>query len=304
MRPEQLDCVLANLYPGALRHVEGWGLDRLDSNAHVVHSSQALCLSVFGTIAESERCAELMQLVLSEAGIAGISRSSGTPTIECEVRDDWQLLRERGGRHSTCPDVLVTWDDAVLTLESKFTERLDRCSQVKRRKRRNDQGATMPVPACTGNYEAGSDLITDSPEPCRLTIVDGQREPRRYWEIASSLFLPEVVCAPQRPCPFADGRHQLMRNLCYAAALADRRGVDVFGFVLVHSRAAGSSAGGVFDRFRRMLLPDVADRVGSVTYERIAELLGASASSEDIRLSEWLSERLRRGAPARSRTAF
>jgi hypothetical protein len=37
-----------------------------------------------------------------------------------------------------------------------------------------------------------------------------------------------------------------------------------------------------------MLLPSVAERVGSITYERIAKVLGASGRPEDGRLRAWI----------------
>jgi hypothetical protein len=297
-----LGAVRENLYPGALAHVRDWDARRLDTNAHVKHSSQALCLSVFGTIAESPRRKELTQAILAEAGLLLVAVDE--PTLECEVRDDWELLRERGGQHSTCPDVLITWPDAVLTVESKFTERPDVCGQPKRRRRtiRTGGGKREAVmAACSGNYEPGSDLVTGSRAACRLTVREGPREARRYWEIAPRLFRQGAITAPQKPCPFADGRYQLMRNLSYAAAWAERAGVAEFGFLLAYAggwRRAGETEE-VYERFHAMLLPEVAERVGSITYERIAALLGHSGHGDDVELAEWIGKRLRDGVAGR-----
>lgn len=51
---------------------------------------------------------------------------------------------------------------------------------------------------------------------CRLTVQDGARRARRYWEVAPSLFRPETLSVP-RPCPFASDPYQLMRNLAFAS---------------------------------------------------------------------------------------
>jgi hypothetical protein len=297
-----LDAVRQNIYPGALAHVRDWDAHRLDANAHVKHSSQALCISVFGTIAANQHRKELTQEILREAGVLLVVADE--PNLECEVRDDWELLRERGGQHSTCPDVLITWPDVVLTVESKFTERPDACGQPKPRRRTVDAGGEMRkavVAACSGNYEPGSDLVTSSLAPCRLTVKDGPREARRYWEIAPRLFRPEVIKSPQKPCPFADGRYQLMRNLGYAAAWAERAGLADFGFLLAYAggwrRAAETKE--VYEKFHAMLLPDVVGRVGSITYEQIAALLRHSGDRDGIALADWIDERLCEGMASR-----
>ena len=81
--------------------------------------------------------------------------------------------------------------------------------------------------------------------------------------------------------PFAR-TYQLMRNLSFAAAWAERGELSDFGLLLAYVGDAPNEA--LFRRFRGMLLPSVAERVGSITYERIAKVLGASGRPEDGRL--------------------
>jgi Restriction Endonuclease associating with ARP len=279
--------------------VREWEPGRLDANAHVLWSSQALCVSVFGSIAESPHRDELVATILTEAGV-GLG-PSGSATLDCEVRNEWGLLRERGGKHPTCPDVLVSWPDAVMTIESKFTEQLDGCGQLKPSRRTfivDGKPTRMRGAACSGNYEPRSDLTRkmDADVSCRLTVAEGGREARRYWELAPRLFKPECIETPQRPCPFAR-TYQLMWNLSFAAAWAERGELSDFGLLLAYvgdaPNAAKSEA--LFRKFRGMLLPSVAERVGSITYERIAKVLGASGRPEDGRLRTWIAARLSEG---------
>jgi hypothetical protein len=275
-----------NLFPGALAHVRNWPKGRLEPRSQSPISSQALCISVFGSIAESPNCAALMDAILAEAGIE-LARS-GKPEVECEVRGRREVLNEHGGVNPTCPDVLAIWPDSVLTVESKFTETLAPCLQIDTR-------------ACSGEHKVGSDLGTKTDAPCRLAVAvnkgkRGYRSARLYWEIGKQCFKPEVLAPPRSPCPFADGKFQLMRNLCFAAALAQAEKRQNFGFLLAYagnSRSAAETAK-EFETFCAMLLPDVADRVGSVTYEQIAEVL---ADNDEQALSEWLiKERLPLGS--------
>jgi hypothetical protein len=253
-----------------------------------------LCISVFGTIAESPRRAELMQQILGEADID--LRPAGDPKLCCEVRGRRDVRNEIGGSNATCPDVLVNWPGLVLTIESKFTEHLSPCGQVDLRRR---GGRVFIGPKkCSGNHEVGSDLRTKTEAACRLTIPEneggrGYRSPRRYWEVGQRLFRPEVLQPPRSPCPFADGKYQLMRNLCFAAALAEQSSPQRdFAFLLAHVGAAAAAAESIADfaEFQAMLLPKVALRVGAITYKQILEVLCANGEDE---LAEWLDGRLR-----------
>jgi hypothetical protein len=100
-------------------------------------------------------------------------------------------------------------------------------------------------------------------------------------------------------CPFADGKYQLMRNLCFAAALAEQYSPrHDYAFVLAYVRGAPSAGDSKaeFKASREMLLPDVARRVGSIAYETIADELLTAGHGE---LSEWIASRLRDGITAR-----
>lgn len=96
-----------NLFPGSLAHVTGWSKSRLDANVGSLVSSEALCVSVFGTLAERPDRTVALAAMLAAAD---------------------------GARNATSPDVLVIWPDGVLVIESKFTEPFGCCFQATQRK--------------------------------------------------------------------------------------------------------------------------------------------------------------------------
>ena len=287
-----------NLFPGALDHVRTWQRGRLEARSRAIYSSQALCVSVFGALAVSPNRRRLTQAILDAAGLT--MKLGDDVAIECEVRCHRDILNEIGGRNPTSPDVLIRWSTSVLAVEAKFTESLAGCSQAKGP---TDSGTSRSAGACSGNYEPGSDLKTKTNAPCRLTVAEHEgsrfyRSPRRYWDLSKRLFRPEALMPPKRPCPFRDSHYQLMRNLCLAAGLAERTPTSDFGFLLVLVDAApvATETRDEFTEFSRMLLPEVRSRVGIVSYERIAETLFAGG---EMRLAEWMKERIRNGIAAR-----
>jgi hypothetical protein len=90
------------------------------------------------------------------------------------------------------------------------------------------------------------------------------------WPTAFQL---AVLAVPRRPCPFADGRYQLMRNLAFASEFARWAGLAGFGFIVAHVAGARSAhhTEELAEEFATMLLPDARRRFGLVSYERIAE---------------------------------
>jgi hypothetical protein len=253
-------------------------------------------VSVWGTIAGSEHSRVIVADILSAAGV--VLELGVGPEIECEVRGRRDVLNEYGGSNPTCPDVLVTWSGGALAIESKFTEHLGGCSQVKPQQVRTPEGKASRPPACSGNHEVGSDLRTKSRAPCRLTIKEGNRSARGYWEVAANLFQRDVLELPRRPCPFRDGHYQLMRNLCFAARLAEFERRPAAGFLLAYVKSARVAAETerAFAEFKRLLLSDVARRTGSITYEQIA---GIARRHNETELADWIDGRLPAGIAGR-----
>ena len=161
----------------------------------------------------------------------------------------------------------------------------------------------MPA-ACTGTYGTGSDQKTHTMAPCRLQTWDGTRAPRLYWQIAWELFRPEVLVPNGRACPFAGPSFQLMRNLALARAAGapyskreNRHGAPVvkpreWALLVAHvgEHPAAAAHRAELAAFNELLLPDVRDRVGLVTYEQITNVLRAHSLPE---LAEWVDQRIR-----------
>ena len=295
---------LANLYgEAALRVNTRWARGRLERRSAQPGSSQALCVSAFETIAgrpEGVRWT-VMNSILSAAGVG--RPVSGAPTIETEVREHSDVLGETGGGTPTALDGLVAWPGGVLTIESKFGEpEFGGCGQVKPYRARPDDprlvGSSLPggrVVNCSGHHASGSDLKPTTASlnaSCRLTVRDGRRAPRRYWEVAPSLFLPEVTATP-RPCPFRGDPYQLMRNLAFAHEWRRNRQDDWFGFVvtLVDASPHAAALRHRVAEFKSMLLPEVAARVGLISYEQMANVLDTHGESP---LAAWIRRRVER----------
>ena len=141
-----------------------------------------------------------------------MSTRSPPPDIDAEVRELRALLGETGGGTPTALDGLIT--------EREFGS----CGQLKPNnvkppdRRFDPEHPERRFANCTGMHAVGSDLKwTTQPAGarCRLTVPDGTRRPRHYWDVAPQLFLPPVLTTPQR-CPFSTDAYQLMRNLAFA----------------------------------------------------------------------------------------
>lgn len=280
------------LYEGARHHVATWEQGRLEVRSAVAYSSQALCISVFGALDGHRRSAEILAKIGAAAGVA---LPDTPPSIVCEDRSHPEVLNEMGGRSiPTSPDVLVSWPSFVLTVESKFREGLGPCGQTKPRRTKSHG---VEPPACTGDHATGSDRKTGTDAACRLTVWDGQREPRRYWEVAERLFRPEELAVPRHPCPFSDGRYQLMRNITFASEFARLTGRDHFAFLVAYVAASPSATHteALMSTFADMLLPSARARFGLVSYETIA---GIAAEHGDVALAEWIAKRIADGLAA------
>jgi hypothetical protein len=292
---------LANLYPEAAEYViDHWRPGRLEIRSQAVHSSQALCVSVLLTL--RQRSPEQRTAIIGAiATKAGLSLPAVQPVdVDAEVRQHHQLLGEVGGGTPTALDGLATSANVVLTIESKFTEpEFGPCGQIKFAKvkptdwRFDPAEPTTKFRNCTGDHAVGSDLKPTTAQQaaaCRLTVKDGRRQPRRYWDVAPNLFLPSVIQTPQ-PCPFASDAYQLMRNLAFAHEWAAKYELAWFGFLVAlvdHAPKAKVLRDHVAG-FKQLLLPNVRDRVGVASYQQIADVLDDHGETQ---LSTWIRERL------------
>jgi hypothetical protein len=298
----QQRAALANLFPAAANAVKArWELGRLEARAAVAHSSQALCVSLLETVAARPPGVrdQLLAALVQAAGLP--APSLGDAAVEAEVRGHRELLNELGAGTPTALDGLVTWDRGVVTIESKFTEpTFESCGQIKRLRVKPGDPRFDPADPkrafanCIGEHGRGSDhkpTTAHLDAACRLTIADGRRTPRRYWDVAPSLFRPEVTAVPTSPCPFASSNYQLMRNIAFAHEWAARERLPYYGFVvlIVDASPNAKTLRDQFARFRRLLRDEVAARVGLLTYEDAVPIL---AHHREAELAGWVAARI------------
>src|SRR3954447_4949682 len=297
MGPNPID----NVFAGAHPHVASWPSALWHPGIGSPRSSQALCVSVWGTIAEHRRRTAIVNEIFAGAGLE--LGDVSTPRIRCEAGADGglaYLLNETGGNATpTCVDATVGWPGGLVCIESKFTESsFGACSQTKPRIDRPPgaaSGTTIALgPACNGTYGPGSDLKTGTRAPCRLGTWDGTRAPRLYWDLAWDLFRPEILTPAGLPCPFAGPSFQLMRNLALARAGASPRSVRPhrdgpphtqqreWGLLVAHVDAHPNAASHreELDAFRDLLLAEVRPRVARITYEQILPVIKANGLSD------------------------
>jgi hypothetical protein len=304
----QHQAALANLYPEAAARVDAlWTRGRLESRAGEPHSSQALCVSVLETIAgrAPEVRARLIQAIAAEAGL--IAPLGHGVEIAAEVREHREVLGETGAGTPTSLDGLVRWNDGVLTIESKFCEaEFGSCGQVKTAIVKPPDPRAKGLPAgravanCTGWHAVGSDTKPSTARfdaACRLTVADSRRAPRRYWDVAPHLFLPEILDTPRR-CPFASDAYQLMRNVAFAHEWPSRPTDGWFGTLicLVDQSPHAAELRKRVERFRALLRAELRTRVGIVSYERIADVLSMKG---EARLGSWVHQRITKVAAVR-----
>ena len=125
---DELEAVRANIFTDAHGYIANWQTfpwhrdDEGRIQAHKAHSSQALAIDVFGTIAMSRaRDAVLGQI----ADVIGLP-SEGPWEIKLEWTDPDRLL---GERRSTQVDAIACSATAAILFECKFTEPGGGCSQ-------------------------------------------------------------------------------------------------------------------------------------------------------------------------------
>jgi hypothetical protein len=86
-----------------------------------------------------------------------------------------ELLGETGEGMPTNVGILLFADDVVVCVESKFRvdalEGFGKCRQA------------TSSSGCRGFYGHGSDAKGGTNALCRLEVPDGQRDPRKYWEL-------------------------------------------------------------------------------------------------------------------------
>ena len=263
-----------NIFPAARPAVQPWDDFPFHSGAVEPHSSQALAISVFGTlmtVAQHERdrvCGAI-------AGRLGLPEE-GTWSCGIEWMDNDRLLREP---RRTQVDAVLRSEEALVLVECKLAESPGSCSQTSPLKRKGTPGGPGRASSgadtqdqCSGNYEDQKHPVSSVQARCALT-----GKGVRYWD-----HIPDVLGvddkADHRPCPFAGAKYQLMRNAVTARAVADANGLRA-GFLLAYGEGAGlhaaemvQAATGDWPAFLAMAGAGGTVAVGALAYQELAQL--------------------------------
>jgi hypothetical protein len=113
-----------HVFRGAHAHVADWPASHWHSHIGSPKSSQALCVSVWGTVAAHPNRTAFVNEVFAAAGLD--LGAVTAPRIRCEAGADGglaHLLNETGGNATaTCVDAMVEWSGGTVCVESKLTE--------------------------------------------------------------------------------------------------------------------------------------------------------------------------------------
>jgi hypothetical protein len=241
------------------------------------NSSQALCLSAFGSLRhptfDNVRSGLESDFVAGAFPVMRTTRKPRRWSIGVEVEDP-DLLGEHGGRtQPTSIDALFTSTRDVVAMEAKFDSDAQagfgECSQPKAKH-------------CSGFYSADSDLKRGTSALCRLENWDGTRSLRLYWAWGKRFFQPSVFQLGKKR-PFAEHHYQLMRNFLFAAALAEREDKNQFALLVVCPRGRDTAPNQQLEAFKAEVLQEAfRGHVALRHYEDWIELLSAITTPETL----------------------
>jgi hypothetical protein len=265
---------------GALDHDEGLGIRWHSPSSE--HSSQVFCVSAFGHLRRLPDCDQVLQSLFADLPTAGTPGRSWNLALE---HTDAGLLGETGCGTPTSVDVFCQCADMAVCIESKFLVDADEgfggCGQAK-------------TGACAGHYGPGSDKRTKTDASCRLTVAEGKRDARRYWQLGRSYFRGSVFLdqAAGQDCPFRGPSFQLMRNFLFAAKAAGSS--QNFGVLCIVPEQKAAKCRKQVDAFKAsVLLPRYGSFISLTTYDILVAALGRSKHPESQRLGRFISERMR-----------
>ncbi len=260
--PSKLAAIRANIFDGAHGSVPDWNAFPWHTSSGQIdtdqpNSSQAFCISVWGTFAAptgaAVRSALQEQLLDSETQKLGVPIAT---TARLEFSNE-TVLGEGGIGQPTSLDVFFQSPSACISVESKLTEAFGSCSQ----------------PAngdCSGTYGPGSDLKRRTQAWCRLQLADGIRTARLYWNVMNAISRPGMYPAGQ-PCAFAGPGYQVMRTIAFSARFAEHQGLATWRTIFGYVRAPEPDD--AVDQVVARLLPEHQSKVLRVDYRTLAARL-------------------------------
>ena len=279
--PSNVAGIRENLFSSAHQSIPDWARFHWHrsrsgtADADLPTSSQAFCISTWGTAASKDGIGVRSALALVLKDDLLDSWLTGTEMGDFHLEFvDRLLLGEEGAGNPTNLDAVWEFPEVTLVVESKLLESFGPCTQVR--------GGH-----CSGVYGPGSDLKNHTDAACRLTVSDGARRPRRYWDVLEGIgYSP----AAGQPCPFAGPGFQVMRVITAAAELARQRRTD-WRVVFAYPETFAPEPGLTIDRVRELLPPEMQSRILTLDYE---DLVGQLLAGDDVTAQELGSHLWRR----------
>lgn len=286
--------VKENVFPGA--HDAVWQAFPWHDGAASSHSSQALAVSVFGTLAVHPSC----QLLVDEMARVLFGwvpkKKDGEWQIRLEVVLPADLLREP---RPTQLDVLLQNKTSAMALECKFTERGGLCSQTQPLSSGKHKGLIQ----CDGYYRKQQNPVNDKWSRCALSA-----KKIRYWTYIPKYF-DLANDTDHKPCPFAGTAYQYMRNALAAARWARGHKLARAGFGLVYvdgqefsmSREV-AARDSEWNRFVKNLREDTTLTIQAMSYQRILEAWAQCMPQNQVLadLTTWVDEKMQAAQQAAS----
>ena len=264
---------------GALTEVEGQRIRWHSPEAPA--SSQVFCISAFGKLRSLPDRAAILNRLFAEI-VPNIPPATHWDLSFEYVDKD--VLGETGLGTPTNIDVYCVSPRAVVCIESKFLydaeEGFGGCGQL-------SNGD------CAGFHGPKSDRKTGTSTHCRLEIQDGERNPRRYWQLGRAYF-DDAVFQGQKigdTCPFATSNYQLMRNFLFAATTAgDAR---QFGVMAMVPEKKGAKVMAQVKAFQEAVLSKrYRQHINVGAYDALATMLMQSTHQPTVAHGEFLRKRM------------
>jgi restriction endonuclease-like protein len=282
--PPLQEAIRQNIFPAARDHILDWATFKWhrtngEPDSYLLHSSQAFCISVWGTFASSEGQAVravVTQLLKDTEFARAVQRYKAQLPAHLES-DSRELLNEYGGTQSHL-DVALPLETLSVVIESKLTEPLGTCSQKKDRH-------------CSGIYGPKSDLKLGKDSSCRLDYQDRHRTPRLYWAIMKPLSRPDAYPLGEI-CPFAGAGYQVMRNIAAAARQLTTL-PNASAWRAIFAFPADETTKQAIALVQSRLLEDYQSRILVLDYIELARALAKSIDPTAKALAQHMATRLR-----------
>lgn len=288
LNSNEIEAVETNLYPRARQLVREvptfpWHRDQAGLvTAGRRESSQALALDLFVTIDSLGSRDAILNAWMTALSLQSAAHWSIEPEV-CLYR---ALL---GEPRPSQIDVRAQSAASIVLFECKFTEPDGGgCSQP----RTITSGRHAGMAQCSGAYVEQVNPVNGVSARCALS-----GKGIRYWE-----FVPEVLAfdptSDYRPCPFASGWYQWMRNLVAARALSKESGLPA-AFIVVYADGPFPMAGKVRSEEWQRLIESTAGRAVPLRAASYQQLLACAmtAAAPDERpilrdLTAWIERKL------------